>query len=264
MPRIPDKLLRSVVFVYPDAENARAGRSAGGSGFFVRFNAHGENAATCYLVTNTHVALGAPRTLRYLDATGSVQFCDIPGNAWRTHPEGDDISVAQIPSDTGVDIVAIDWSEMAASRTRMKELNVGVGDEVFMLGRFLTSDAVEVSQPLARFGNIAMMPGQQVTDGRGLQVEAFLMEMRSLPGYSGSPVFVYIGPGTYRGNGAMMPFHSEIIGLLGIDTGHKAARAPVYDSVTCNETKLKVTINSGVSIVAPAWRIADALGEMLA
>jgi hypothetical protein len=58
-----------------------------------------------------------------------------------------------------------------------------------------------------------MMPGAQVEDGRGLRVEAFLTEMRSLPGFSGSPVFVYIGSGSDRGNGTMMPFYSQNIGV---------------------------------------------------
>ncbi len=32
-------------------------------------------------------------------------------------------------------------------------------------------------------------------DGRSMSVEAYLAEMHSLPGFSGSPVFIYIGGG---------------------------------------------------------------------
>ncbi len=99
----------------------------------------------------------------------------------------------------------------------LNELNAGVGDEVVMIGRFVAHDGRVRNAALARFGNIAMMPGEPVTDGRGMKVEAFLVEMRSLSGFSGSPAFIYMGPGTYRGDGRMMPFYSETIGLIGID-----------------------------------------------
>ena len=52
-----------------------------------------------------------------------------------------------------------------------------------------------------------MMPGELVKDGRGLLVEAFLVEMRSISGFSGSPVFVVMPGGSDRGNGTIIPFH---------------------------------------------------------
>jgi hypothetical protein len=144
----------------------------------------------------------------------------------------------------------------------MTELNVGVGDEVFMLGRFISQDGTQLQAPLARFGNVAMMPGPLVEDGRRLKVEAFLVEMRSLSGFSGSPVFIYIGSGTYRGNGTMMPFYSETIGLIGIDTGHKTTVAKVYGGPAENQTELKVRLNTGVAVVAPVWKIEELLSSV--
>src|SRR5438445_660680 len=90
-----------------------------------------------------------------------------------------------------------------------------VGGTGFLLGWFISHSSKQTNQPLARFGNIAMMPGEKVVDGRGLRVEAYLVEMRSLSGYSGSPVFVYLAPGSYRGEGkGMMPFYQEAIGMI--------------------------------------------------
>ena len=56
----------------------------------------------------------------------------------------------------------------------MNDLNMGVGDEVFMLGRFISHSGIQKNQPLARFGNIALMPDERILDGRKLRIEAYL------------------------------------------------------------------------------------------
>ncbi len=106
-----------------------------------------------------------------------------------------------------------------------------------------------------------MMPGEPVKDGRNLLVEAFLVEMRSLSGFSGSPVLVNVGPGTYRGNGTMMPFYTETIGLMGDRywaQGFNGRGAQKSDGA---KTDLEVPLNTGISIVAPVWKIREVLDE---
>ena len=212
-----------------------------------------------YLVTNMHVALCADRCLRINMTSGETEIVEVPGSAWVGHFNGEDIAVCAFEPKAHWAVDAIAWDDLAVSRSRMTELNAGVGDDVFMLGRFISHQGVQLSQPLARFGNISMMPGEPVLDGRNFKVEAFLVEMRSLAGFSGSPVFVYMGPGTYRGNGTMMPFYSETIGLLGIDTGHKTTFARVRDRRTGDDRELEVALNTGVSIVVPVWKIKEVL-----
>jgi hypothetical protein len=202
--------------------------------------------------------------LRINTDNGSVATPTVGG--WTNHPDGDDVSLAPIDFDIPDDwaVGALVWEDFCPTQERMDELNIGVGDDVLMLGRFTCHSGRQQNQPLARFGNIAMMPGERVKDGRGLEVDAFLVEMRSIPGFSGSPVFVVIGAGSYRGEyggGAkMMPFNSETIGLLGIDTGHK----PIMHEVRQADGKpmtptMYVEQNSGVAIVAPYTKILDAL-----
>ena len=259
MPRIPDELQHAVVYLYPSAEAARDGQAVGGTGFFVRRQRTGASKPVQYLVTNIHVAQAENRTLRINTLGGGVDFYEIGGADWVNHPNGDDIAAITLAPQSHWATSALDWSALAVTQARMVELNMGVGDEAFMLGRFVSHETVHLNQPLARFGNVAMMPGQPVKDGRGIQVEAFLVEMRSLSGFSGSPVFVYMGPGTYRGNGTMMPFYSETIGLMGIDTGHKATLAKVHKKNDDAKTDLVVPLNTGISIVAPVWKIEELL-----
>jgi len=259
LPRIPDLLQQSVVFLYPNAEAVREGGQAGGTGFFIQSRHEDCSKPVQYLVTNIHVAQAEDRIVPIATRNGEVELHQIPGSDWVNHPNGDDIAAVSLPSKPHWAISALDWASLAVMRPRMVELNMGVGDEVFMLGRFIAHGALQLYRPLARFGNVAMMPGPLVKDGRGLEVEAFLVEMRSLSGFSGSPVFAYIGPGTYRGNGTMMPFFSETIGLMGIDTGHKATLGNVCHKEDGKETDLVVSLNTGVSVVAPAWRIEELL-----
>ena len=132
-----------------------------------------------------------------------------------------------------------------------------------MVGRFIAHDGKEENQPLARFGNIAMMPRESVLDGREMLVEAYLVEIRSLPGFSGSPVILHVGPANCRGNGTMTRFYEESLGLLGIDTGHKMLTSEVRDKATRQKADVPwhVLQNTGVSIVAPASKIRDVLED---
>jgi hypothetical protein len=264
LPRIPDQLLHAVVYFYPSLEDAQNGEAVGGTGFFVDLRSPVSGQAFRYVITNRHVVHGGGRFLRLNMTAGGTDVLEIPLSSWVDHPDGDDISVAAIQAaDPGWMITALEWSDLAITQPRMDELNMGVGDEVFMLGRFISHSGVQQNQPLARFGNIAMMPGDRVLDGRGLRVEAFLVEMRSLAGFSGSPVFVYIAPGSYRGDAGMMPFYSENIGLMGIDTGHKYLTSSVIDETTGEpvDDNWKVQQNTGIAVVAPVWNIREVLDE---
>jgi hypothetical protein len=262
MPRIPDQLQHSIVFLFPNADAARNGTGAGGTGFVVELPSKtGENPNT-YLITNVHVALGGNRTLRINQNNGedSVTF-ETEASGWVSHSNGDDIAVYRIEIMPTWKLSAISWADLAVTPDRLNELNMGVGDEVVMIGRFISHDGIQINQPLARFGNIAMMPDHSVKDGRGIKVEAYLVEMRSLSGFSGSPVFVYMGPGTYRGNGMMMPFYKEVIGLMGIDTGHKVISEKVINNQSGNCKNAEVRLNTGISIVSPSWKIKEVLDK---
>lgn len=259
MPRIPDELLNSVVYLFQSKEQALEGRGNGGTGFLVDFLSKASGLRHRYIVSNHHVVLNGCTTLRINIGNDSAEAINIPESDWFVHPNGDDVAVAVTPS--GLRVSPLRWESFCLTTERSQELNVGIGDDVCMLGRFVGHTGRQRNQPLARFGSIAMMPGERVEDGRGLLVDAYLVEMRSLPGFSGSPVFVYIGPGSYRGNKTMMPFFSEAIGLLGIDTGHKRVSSPVLQRSTGKavEPAQLVEQNSGVAIIAPYYKIQEAL-----
>ena len=269
MPRIPDVLLESVVYLFKDEESAQAGTGAGGTGFVVDVPGNSATRHT-YVLSNVHVVRNGCSTLRLNTTDGGVETLTLPLEAWIDHEDGDDVCAAPIELDhEGWAVTALPWEDFCPTEERFEELNVGVGDDVLMIGRFSGHTGKQQNAPLARFGNIAMMDDERVKDGRGLDVDAYLVEMRSMPGFSGSPVFVVIGAGSYRGAygtekaAQMMPFYSETIGLLGIDTGHKPITHPVLDPNTDKPVDPLTVVkqNSGVAIVAPYYKIDHLLNE---
>jgi len=128
--------------MYPNAESAQQGRLAGGSGFFIDYLAPSAKWFR-YIVTNIHVVRHGCTTMRVNTKDGGTAVFDIPADDWIDHPDGDDIAVARVDIDSHPDwdVKGLDWSAFVGSvdsfRNRMVELNVGVGDEVIMLGRFV-------------------------------------------------------------------------------------------------------------------------------
>jgi hypothetical protein len=138
-----------------------------------------------------------------------------------------------------------------------------------MCGRYLGHDAADRNVPTARFGNVSLMADQTrpVRDGRRLEVEAHLVEMRSQAGFSGSPVFVIIPADSFRGEFNYRPEDPDYRTLtrfrcIGIDTGHKRELLPVIDPVTGERRDdVVVQANSGVAIVAPIRKVIDLLNS---
>jgi hypothetical protein len=180
MPRMPDHLLNCAVYVYPSAEDAKDGTAIGGSGFLVGIRTTCEHL---YAVTNAHVirkAGGAP-VLRLNTADRGNQILKTDASTWIRHPNGDDLAIRPITLSLDVH----DYSFVHYPY----EYAVGPGTDTVTVGRFITHDGKQRNLPSLRFGNIAMMPLEPVAHPDGYLQESFLIESRSLSGYSGSPVF---------------------------------------------------------------------------
>lgn len=97
-----------------------------------------------------------------------------------------------------------------------------------------------------------MMAGEPVRHHRMYDVESFLVEARSLTGYSGSPVFCVIPPLSFRGkmdnpDGLFSPANVTSYFLLGIDWGHVEMKSPVRDAADRRlDSGEYVSLNSGI------------------
>lgn len=277
MPRIDDALLDSVVYFYESVEDARQGRKSGGCGFLVGVPVEGnDNKMFPFVVTNSHVIKeGKSTVIRLKKKTGEshVQETDISG--WTHHPNGDDVAASHIAL---TDELAADfrfhWISSAKFVTRevIEEYNIGPGDEIFMVGRFIQHDGKQTNLPVVRFGYLSMLPNQPILHPRGLLQESFLVEMFSIGGFSGSPVFVYFRPFSIRPGPGKPPvttvqtntqIREHNIGplLLGINWGHINNALPVIDSSGKRlDPPQFVHSNTMMAGVVPAWKIWELLG----
>lgn len=266
MPRINDQILDCIIYLYPDIHAANSGEKTGGTGFLVGVpSEQHEGIMYIYAVTNSHVVREAKSPIiRFNTQQGDTASALLTENHWVHHPDADDVAVALIG---GLDPITFKFRclpiSMFLSQEIMVQHNIGPGDDVFMVGRFIGHDGRQRNLPSVRFGNISMMPWEAIEHPRGHKQESFLVESRSLSGNSGSPVFVHIADAAKRpGDQAVLTLGRETgPWLLGVDWGH----VYIYEKVKEKDKKTDVSdgyvvqSNSGQMAVVPAWKLHELL-----
>ncbi|MBB5063701.1 hypothetical protein [Granulicella mallensis] len=124
------------------------------------------------------------------------------------------------------------------------------GHEVGLTGLFVHHQGSEKNIPIIRVGSIAALPDEPIRTRMGLMT-AFLVEVRSLGGLSGSPVFSTGSDGRIR--------------LIGLVHGHFDQRTSDIDGVSedAGSPFQEERINAGIAIVVPADRIREALKPLV-
>ena len=205
MPHIPQRIIRSVFYLYASKEDARSGQNAGGTGFLVAFqNSPLERVQgdLFYAVTNWHVACrDGFSVIRLNTRDGGTDIIDLDCSEWDFLPHKYDIAAAPVRIDDDTHDISYVSTHMfteppKADVTGMRRFygdKIGVGEDVFMIGLFIDHSGVTTNVPSARFGNISMMPNSRATirQTTGYDGESYIVDMHSRTGFSGSPVFVY-------------------------------------------------------------------------
>jgi len=197
MPRVDDKVLDCVFYLYPDASAAAAGEEFGGSGFLVYLpSSTDETREFVYAITNWHVAVRhAFSVIRLNTLHGGIDILEYGPEDWSWHPNGHDVAALLLSGS-----VLLKHKATYIHRNMILDEEValrdayGVGDDVFMIGRFIDHDGVATNQPAARFGNISVMPFP-IEQPTGIHGDSYCIDLHSRTGFSGSPVFVYRTPG---------------------------------------------------------------------
>jgi len=242
-----------------------------------------------YIVTNWHVVKKASNpVVRINRKDGTADCIETEESYWRQHPAGDDIGILRCGIGEDLKVQSIPTT-MFLTRQLVEDEDVGIGDDSFMIGRFINHEGRQQNAPAVRFGNIAMMPKEPIKSLYGINQESFLLEIRSLPGYSGSAVILYSpcamnDMSTRRfGKPKAIPefslrrktreqqeeFAAQLGGalwpkgpyLLGIDWCHLQARVPLIDKDGKPVDGLFVEQNSGMAGVIPAWKILEAINS---
>jgi hypothetical protein len=276
VPYVPLRFVGCSVFLYGSVADAESGTSWGGSGFLVGVPAPSEVGRAwvhLYAVTNDHVIHQSP-VIRLTKADGTIEVLGGHADDWTPHPGHDDVAVRSLGLCPDRDYLYVDHQELVTPG-ELETLEVAPGDNCLMVGRYIGREDRQFERPVVRFGNVAMSPPELVRQPqRGRDQESFLVDMRSLVGFSGSPVLVFYEEPTFRlklgetppddlaGFSAAGHSISGVVSkawLLGIDWGHLPVTAEVLDG---NRNKVgDMSVNSGMAAVVPAWKLADLLNQ---
>ena len=275
VPRIHEDYLGCVVFLYPTLDDAISKAKVGGTGFLLRVTHRLDkgDVSFIYIVTCAHVIGDAKVVVTLNSRMGKSVNLETWSDHWVKHPMGHDVATCLMPeSSNPMSYRYISENQVVG----LMEANlgmVGLGDEVFMVGRFATHQGADRNIPVVRFGNISMMPHETIyQDTRKHHQKSYLVESRSLAGLSGSPVFTYepyvrtddhaFGScgrqhhrdASARGEGSQCIAMTAPL-LLGMNWGNvkindKAVVIPTYQN-------LELSVNSGFAAVVPAWQIME-------
>jgi len=275
MPRIADYHRDCVLYLYKNKNDARKGEATGGCGFFVTVGSeqYGEEGwGYRYAVTCQHLLAEGCFTIRVNTEDGGTDIIETSPANWEYSREND-IAACTIDLDKRRHACSDIFHRIAPGLLErypriplfitekiINDEGIGMGDEVFLVGRLIDHSGKQRNTPSARFGHISMMPFEPIMNPHlKKKVEAFLCEVKSIGGFSGSPVFVYIPMFSKRPNSNTL---GEAKGpwLLGIDWGHTLKDEPV---LTPDNDKtpggFHVLRDSGIACVAPAWHVANLL-----
>lgn len=235
------------------------------TGFLVGFklnkkNESGEDLYSTYIVTNKHVFENKKEIwLRFnlKDIHKRYPFPLLDKNDkinWLIHKNPKvDLAVAPISLDylnqEGVELKWISDKNMLFTET-IKELNVSIGDEVFVLGFPMGLSGQEKKYVVVRGGIIARLDDEIIKTENYFLIDAFIF-----PGNSGGPVI-------------LKPTISSVIGtkpidkayLIGIVKGYLPYEDVAY-SLQTNKPRVIFTENSGLASIIPLDYLRDIVKE---
>ena len=221
MPTISPDVLNCVFYLYKTVEDAKRGEKAGGTGFFFSIELGDVPGHYYYAVTNWHNIFdgeGAP-IVRVNTKDGEPDIFELDHLDWAYKPRWHDLAIADITLDLEKHNVAFVSSKLIASQADLTDWGVGLGSEIYMVGRFMDHDGEATNVPAVRFGNIAVLPQpvKQPTDATDLP--SYILDLHSRSGFSGSPVFVFHGQTKIR-KGVLTSLNShQWTRLLGVHWG---------------------------------------------
>jgi hypothetical protein len=208
--------------------------------------------------------------LRVNTKEGGVEHVYIPPENWIRPGIDDqikngkvDAAVCWFPgnnSPTGkYDYLLMPASNEIAFRQFLDDEDIGVGDDVFFTGLFTYHAGTERNEPIVRSGMIAAM-AETISTMYGPQ-HAFLVESRSMGGFSGSPVFVTPGLMRFDEEGKLKlrpTFGSSY--LIGVISGHWDAPEDVQIMGGLAE---RTSLNMGVAKVTAMEKVFPLIAECI-
>jgi len=177
------------------------------------------------------------------------------------------------PSDEGVDISAFrtlhfnqaEYNavplELIATKDIFNELNICETDRIIFPSMLINFMGLSKNYPVVRNGTIALIPKEKVplkykVGSKEIitKQEVILVDATSIPGASGSPIFLWPGPRLKNKTfqiGGTKPY------LIGIMHGFYPAWPQEIIELETIEAKAMYQENSGIAIIFPSWKLND-------
>ncbi|MDX6498107.1 MAG: hypothetical protein QOG23_1367 [Blastocatellia bacterium] len=288
--RIPDEYLDGVVFLCV-RKTAKSGLEEIdyfiGTAFLISEPTSFEGQRIFYLVTAKHLIeewtkAGYDISARFNTKDGQSITVKI-GNYWHfSDNPAVDVAVMSIPVAVIPDLKlnAIPIENFATDEVIERE-RIGIGDDVFAIGLFNQKWGHARNAPVMRTGIIASMPQEPLEkllpNGEVGSRSAYLIEIRSIGGLSGSPVFANLpywrpGPNMFESMVGLGDLKLRwTMHLLGLISGHweLEKQDSVADSLTDAAPRSEEidSLNTGIAIVSPIHEVvkilaSDAVMEM--
>lgn len=255
--QIPDVIRKSVAFIcYKNETNVII---PVGTCFLT--TVHIEGIDFYYFVTAKHVLgniiLKNPNATILIRANKNqdkgFDYIETSYEDWIHHQDDNisvDVSVLPVPyiNLDIFDVKGIPFDMMVNDQT-ISKMDVNIGNEIFMVGLFSLHYGKNNNIPIVRVGNISAMPDEPIKTKEFGDMQAYLVDLRSLGGFSGSPVFIHFG--TVRIiNGELMSSNFPQFRLIGLLSGHFTINGITIDDFRTN---------TGMGIVTPSTKILETL-----
>jgi hypothetical protein len=255
--RLPDKILHCVCFMHgpplPDGTPLWVG-----TGFLV--GVVEEGITHVHLVTARHVVedlrvaqwrLFVRLNKSWMPGAEALPSIELDHDEW-VYPEdeGDrsaDIAVSLLPDVPNWNTYVIPLAAFVTDAVLATEqYSIGIGDEIAVIGLYTPVPGTARSYPIVRAGIIAAMPNEPIYDPKQKErYDAYLVELHSTGGLSGSPVWLALTGSGRNANGSLNHLGQHLLlGLVRHGWDHEGPSVPRKESA-------KYELNMGITAVTP-------------
>jgi hypothetical protein len=267
MPSPVKALANSTIFLFAEESQIPLG-----TGFVVGYPSPGKQGMVIPLVvTAKHVVGDCEKiTGRFTRRSGGIpvgityDLADLrrTGDLWEHPDHGVDILVLRTLhfEETEYDVIPMSF---VASKSTYQEERIQPTDRIVFPSLLVNFMGTSRNYPVFRDGSIALIPDEPVPleyDMGNQRIktkqQVVLINAKSIPGASGSPIF--LGPGIRAERGVKSLFATQPY-LLGIMHGFYLASPRELTDVEVARTIPAFSENSGIAIAFPSWRLLEIL-----
>ena len=260
--------------------------------------AHNYYAVTCWHVAVDHGA----SILRLNTKDGQHRFIELDPIEWQFIPGSDDLCAADVTERLKhTDEISFVPPNLMVTKDFIRIEQIEIGEDGFMLGLFSEQPGIRQNMVAARFGNISLLASEDapIEQPNEQKRPSHIFDMRSRPGFSGSPVFIYRTPDgdlrnatlrgedktrkrnirrslDYVGRGTEIQFNdveddwetksNTFLMLLGIHAGQYPERVEARKETRTRaevddivRDRDKLKIPSSMAVIVPAWEVVNLL-----